>query len=188
MYQTSAEYWIETGSRQRSPAAISAAAALGPARPARGAHRANPSPASGRGNAVGDLMLDRRGQQAGRRQHAGMARDQHAADAKFGASAVACIGPAPPSAHQREAARIEPAPDRDQPDAFDHLRIHHAMDAKRGLLPPSGRAGGRSTRSIARRARGRGPAARRRRRNRPDRASRARPMHRSPSPARRRAP
>ena len=80
------------------------------------------------------LVLDRRGEQAGGRQHARMARDQHAADAKLGGERGGMDRPGAAQRHQREAARIEAAADRHQSDALDHLRVHHAMDAERRVF------------------------------------------------------
>ena len=79
-------------------------------------------------------MLDRRGEQARGRQHARMARDQHAADAQFGRKRGRVDRPRAAERHQREPARIEAATDRDQSDALDHLRVHHAMDAERRIF------------------------------------------------------
>ena len=50
------------------------------------------------------------------------------------ASAVAWIGPAPPSATSVKRRGSQSATDRHQANALDHLRIHHAMDAKRRVF------------------------------------------------------
>ena len=80
------------------------------------------------------LVLDRCGEQTRRRQHAGMARDQHVADAEFGGKRGRMDRPGATERHQRETTRIEAAADRDQPNALDHLRVHHAMDAERRVF------------------------------------------------------
>ena len=81
-----------------------------------------------------DFMLDRCGEQPRRRQHAGMARDQHAADAEFGGKRGRMDRSGTAKRHQREASRVEAAADGHQSDTLDHLRVHDAMDAERRVF------------------------------------------------------
>ena len=80
------------------------------------------------------LMLDRRGQQTRGGQYARMAWDQHVCDAEFGGERGRMDRAGAAEGDQREAAWIEAAADRDQADALDHLRVHHAMDTERRVL------------------------------------------------------
>ena len=87
---------------------------------------------SGEGFAVGhgDFVLDRRGEQSGRRQHAGMTGHDHSRDAEVGRQRARMQRPGAAHRHQREFARVEPLAHRDQSDAFRHLGIDHTMDAR----------------------------------------------------------
>ena len=176
MYQTSAEYWIETGMSPMLSSAISMRTCTiqlvqHPSRIG--------EVEAGERTRKGDrhLMLDRRGEQARGRQHARMARDQHVADAEFGGKRGRVDRPRATERHQREAARIEAAADRDQSNALDHLRIHHAMDAERRVFHRQTKRlrDAPLDRAVRQRWIERDGSAGERTR---DRASRARPMHR----------
>ncbi len=79
-------------------------------------------------------MLDRRSKQPRRRQNARMPRDQHVANAKLRRQRDGMDRPGTTERNQREMPRIAATTDRHEANALDHLRIHHAMDAKRRVF------------------------------------------------------
>ena len=86
------------------------------------------------GEGGGALLLDRRGQQAGGREHARMARHQHAGDRQMLRQRTGMQRPGAAERDQGEAARVIAAADRDQADALGHSRVQHSVDAERRRL------------------------------------------------------
>ncbi len=79
-------------------------------------------------------MRDRCAEQSRRRQDPGVCRDDNRGNPKIVGQSAAVHRAAAAKRQQRVAARIDTAADRYQPDRFRHLRVQHAMDAKRGLF------------------------------------------------------
>ena len=98
------------------------------------------------------LVLDRRGQQAGGRQHARMARHEDARRCRARRPARRhAAAPPPPSGSSVKRRGSMPLPDRHEADAFGHLRVEDAVDAERRLLDREAeRAGDRRARSPSR--------------------------------------